>query len=86
VGTKREKTGIEWKERKKGAECATRRERQSGTCAMNEREREEKERGEIRNEDGRGDRIDERDMEEEGKDREGEGWEIGINTFFLHFL
>jgi hypothetical protein len=24
------------------------------------------------------DRIDERDMEEEGKDREEEGWEIGI--------
>jgi hypothetical protein len=40
------------------------------------REREGKERrGEILNEDRR---IYERDMEEEGKDREGEGWGIGI--------
>jgi hypothetical protein len=53
---------------------------------MNEREREEKERGKIRNEDGR-DRIDERDVEEEGKDREGEGWGIGMKKFFFwHFL
>jgi hypothetical protein len=39
------------------------------------REREGKERGEILNEDGR---IYERDMEEEEKAREGEGWGIGI--------
>jgi hypothetical protein len=45
----------------------------NGWSAMRERER--KERGEILNEDGG---IYERDMEEEGKDREGEGWGIGI--------
>jgi hypothetical protein len=39
-------------ERKEGADCAMRRERQSRTCGM--REREGKERGEILNEDGRG--------------------------------
>jgi hypothetical protein len=32
VGTRREKTGIGWKERKEGAECAMRREKQSSTC------------------------------------------------------
>jgi hypothetical protein len=26
--------------------------------------------------------MDERDMEEEGKDREGEGWRIGIKRLF----
>jgi hypothetical protein len=44
------------------------------------REREEKERGEILNEDGKRDRMDERGMEEEGKDREGEGWGIKENV------
>jgi hypothetical protein len=34
------------------------------------RERERKERGEILN----GDKMDERDMEEEGKDRKRKGW------------
>jgi hypothetical protein len=34
VGTKRGKTGIGWKERKEGVECAMRRERQSSTCRM----------------------------------------------------
>jgi hypothetical protein len=34
VGTRREKTGIGWKGRKEGAECAMRRERQLSTCGM----------------------------------------------------
>jgi hypothetical protein len=34
VGTRREKTGIGWKERKEGAEYAMRRERQWSTCGM----------------------------------------------------
>jgi hypothetical protein len=32
AGTRGDKTGIEWKERKEGAECAMRRERQLRTC------------------------------------------------------
>jgi hypothetical protein len=54
VGTRREKTGIGWKERKEGAECAMRereRDRQSSIRGMGERER--KQQGEILNEDGR---------------------------------
>jgi hypothetical protein len=31
---RRKETGIGWKKRKEGAECATRRERQSSTCGM----------------------------------------------------
>jgi hypothetical protein len=31
----------------------------------------------------KGDRMHERDIEEEGNDREGKGWGIGIKTFFL---
>jgi hypothetical protein len=57
VGTRREKTGIGWKERKEGAECAMKRERQlstwNGCSEMRERERERKEREEILNDDGR---------------------------------
>jgi hypothetical protein len=34
VGTRREKIGIGWKERKEGAECGMRRERQWSTCGM----------------------------------------------------
>jgi hypothetical protein len=34
VGTRKEKTGIRWKERKEGGECAMKKERQSGTCGM----------------------------------------------------
>jgi hypothetical protein len=53
--TKREKTGIRWKERKEGAECAMRRETiehmWNGCSEMRESER--KIRGEILNEDGR---------------------------------
>jgi hypothetical protein len=59
-----------WEERKEGAECAMRRERidhmRNGYREMREKER--KEWGEILNEDGRY-KIDERDMEEEGKER-----------------
>jgi hypothetical protein len=33
-GTRREKTGIGWKERKEGLECAMRREKQVSTCGM----------------------------------------------------
>jgi hypothetical protein len=34
VGTRKEKIGIGWKERKEGAECDMRRERQLSTCGM----------------------------------------------------
>jgi hypothetical protein len=34
VGTRRQKTGIGWKERKEGAECVMRRETQSSPCGM----------------------------------------------------
>jgi hypothetical protein len=40
VGTRREKTGIGWKERKEGSECAMRRERDrqlNGCTEMRER-------------------------------------------------
>jgi hypothetical protein len=30
--------------------------------------------------------MDERDMEEEGKNRKGKGWRIGINMFFFWYL
>jgi hypothetical protein len=56
VGRRREKTDIGWKEKKQGAECAMRRERQLSTCGMDvvkRRETERKERGEILNEDER---------------------------------
>jgi hypothetical protein len=53
VGTRREKTGVGWEERKEGAECAMRRKRQLSTCEMEMRERERKQRGEILNEDER---------------------------------
>jgi hypothetical protein len=31
---RRDKTGIGWKEREEGSECAMRKERQSSTCGM----------------------------------------------------
>jgi hypothetical protein len=50
VGTRKEKTGIGWKAKKEGAECAMKRERQlstwNGCSKMRERERE---RGRERN-------------------------------------
>jgi hypothetical protein len=45
------------------------------------REREGKERGEILN--GRGDKMDQRDMEEERKEREGERGRIEIKKFIF---
>jgi hypothetical protein len=51
VGTRREKIGIGRKERKEGAECAMRRERQLSTCGMDVAKG--KKRREILNEDGR---------------------------------
>jgi hypothetical protein len=55
VGTRREKTGVGWNERKEGAECAMNRDRQLSTWngCSEMRERERKEWGEILNEDGR---------------------------------
>jgi hypothetical protein len=57
VGMRREKTGIEWKERKEGAKYAMRRERETIEHMWNRcsemRERKRKERGEILREDGR---------------------------------
>jgi hypothetical protein len=75
VGTRREKTDIGQKEKKEGAECVMRRERQSNTCGMDVAKLE---RGRKRNREKywmKTEGMDERDMEE-GKDREGEGWEI----------
>jgi hypothetical protein len=55
---------------KEGAECAMKRERQLSTCGMDVAKCEK----------GRqkGDKMDERDMEEEGREREGKGWGIAI--------
>jgi hypothetical protein len=44
VGTRSERTGIRWKERREGAECATRREKRWNGC-REMRERIKKERG-----------------------------------------
>jgi hypothetical protein len=61
VGMRREKTGIRRKERKEGAECVVRRERQLSTCGMDVgsemRERERKGTRKNMNED----KIEERD-------------------------
>jgi hypothetical protein len=51
VGTRREKTGFGWKERKEGREYAMRREKQLSTCGMDVGLRERN--GEKQNEDGR---------------------------------
>jgi hypothetical protein len=63
VGTRIEKTG--WKERKEGAESAMSRERQW-------------ERGRVRNGEKRrkGDRMVERNMEDEGQNGKRKGWGI----------
>jgi hypothetical protein len=64
----------EGKERKEGAGgCAMRRVRQSSTCGMDGGGKET-ERNEAGKEIGW--------MKEEGKNREGEGWGIGIKCFF----
>jgi hypothetical protein len=49
VGTRREKTGIGWKERKEDAECVMRRERRSSTCGMGCSQRREGGKGAGRN-------------------------------------
>jgi hypothetical protein len=80
VRPKREKTGIGWKERKEGAECAMRRERrQLSTCGLDvvKWERDRMEFGEILNEDGREIRW----MKEEGKNRNRKGWGIEIKMY-----
>jgi hypothetical protein len=66
-GTRGEETGIGWKERKKvlWGERETIEHMWNGCNEMRKR----KSRGEIQNEDRRLDKMDERDMEEEGKDR-----------------
>jgi hypothetical protein len=78
VGMRREKTGIGRKERKEGAECVVRRERQLSTCGMDVgsemRERERKGTRKNMNEDkieerdtyGRGERM---EIERGGKGR-----------------
>jgi hypothetical protein len=55
VRTRSEKTGIGWKERKEGAECAMRREtiEHMWNGSSERKERERKEREEILTEDGR---------------------------------
>jgi hypothetical protein len=72
--------GIGWKERKEGAERAMRRERQLSTImwkgCSEMRERERKERGEIRMK-TEGDKMDGRDIEKEGKDRKRKEWGMG---------
>jgi hypothetical protein len=85
VGTRREKTGIGWKEKK--AECATR-ERQLSRCGMDVRNERDGEKETGRNTEVRrkGDRMDKRDMEDEGKDREGERWAIGIKKVIFEIL
>jgi hypothetical protein len=72
VGTRIKKTGIGWKVRKEGAECAMSRERQW-------------ERGKERNGEKRqkGDRMVERNMEEEGQNGKRKGW--GIERKMLFF-
>jgi hypothetical protein len=58
---------LDAQERKEDAECAMTRDRQLSTCVTDVAKCEK----------GRqkGDKMDERDMEEEGKEREGKGWE-----------
>jgi hypothetical protein len=50
------------------------------------REREGKERGEILNEEGKGDWMDERVFEEGGKDKEGNGKHKGYFWKFLELI
>jgi hypothetical protein len=86
VGTKNEKTGIGWKERKEGAECA--RERETIEHMWNEsserKERERKERGEILTEDG--DRMDERYIEKERQNGKKGVGDRKKNVIFLEII
>jgi hypothetical protein len=87
VGT-REKTGTGRKERKEGAECATRRERRFRTCGMDvEKWEREEEKGTGRNTGCRrkGDGMDERNMEKEEQNGKRKGWGIDRKMFsFWH--
>jgi hypothetical protein len=75
VGTRIKKTGIGWKVRKEGAECAMSRERQW-------------ERGKERNGEKRqkGDRMVERNMEEEGQNGKGVGDRKKNVIFFFRIV
>jgi hypothetical protein len=89
VVTKRQKPGIGWKIRKEAAECAMRREKQSSIRGMDVAKWVEGGKGTGRNTEWRrkGDKMDERHMEEKGKKRAGEGWGIGIKIgYFWNFL
>jgi hypothetical protein len=81
VGTKREKTGIGWEERKEGAECTMRRKKH----IWNGNEREgEKATGRNTEWRWKGDRMDEKDMEEEGQNGKRNGW--GLERKMLYFF
>jgi hypothetical protein len=73
VGTRTERTGIGWKEKRESAGCAARtvRGREGGKGAGSNTEQR-------RNED----RMDERDMEEERKNIEGKDWGIEKKILF----
>jgi hypothetical protein len=89
VGTRRERIGIGWKKKKECAGCAVRRERQSTHVERMRRNEREGGKGTGRNTERRRkrDRMDERGVEEEGKDRKGEGVgnrkkNVGLIVFF----
>jgi hypothetical protein len=76
-------------EERRCTECAMRRERKTIELMWNgcSETREEKEREEILNEDGRQiGLMKEIYLEEKGKNREGKEWGIEIGTFFLELL
>jgi hypothetical protein len=63
-----------------------RRERQSSTFEMRERVAKEMGGGDTESR-RKGDKLDERDMEDEREARKGEGWGIGIRKgFFCEFF
>jgi hypothetical protein len=68
VGTRTERTGIGWKEKRESAGCAARtvRGREGGNTEQRRNE----------------DRMDERDMEEERKNIEGKDWGIEKKILF----
>jgi hypothetical protein len=88
VGTRRQKTGIGWKERKEGAECVMRRETQSSPCGMDVAKWKGGREETGRNTEWRrkGNRMDVRDMKEEGKDGEGYEWGIEIIRWNCYFM
>jgi hypothetical protein len=72
VGTRIKKTGIGWKVRKEGAECAMSRERQWEIGKERNGEKRQKR-----------DRMVERNMEEEGQNGKRKGWGIEKKMFFF---